>query len=102
MERREEIASEIRKLTKHLAHIDATIKIMQPGKKLPQPRHGALTREIFRVMREAGEPMTTNQIAEAIEAEPLQIRDALRAQRRKGMVRGVEESGKAMMWGIVK
>ena len=98
--RREEIAREIRKLTKSLSHLDASIKLMAPDYKLPSARTGALTRQILQILREAKEPMTTQQIAEMIESEQEPVKDALKGQRQRGIVRGTLKSGESMVWEI--
>lgn len=101
MKRREAIATEIRKLTTQLKHIDAAIKIMEPEHKLSSG-HGRLSREILEILLKAEEPMTIQQIADAINAEAEQVKDALKGQRYRGRIRGIREAGKNMVWEVFK
>lgn len=100
--RRNEIAAQIRELTKSLTHIDATIKLFQgdytPLKRL---RREGLTRAIFDVLRNADKPLTTSEIAAMIEANTSRVGISLAAQKNKGLVTG-KRDGRECVWVIVR
>ena len=96
MERRREIAAQLRSLTADLAHLDAVIAMFGPGER-PRGRHKA--RLILDALREGGE-MTAREIAEAVGGDVKQVSAALAHQRAKGAVRS-ERRGKSVVWGLV-
>lgn len=98
--RRQEISTEIRKLTTALAHIDATILLMEPDYKKTPALHGSLTRQILEYMREHPEPITSKEIAIALREDLKPVRSAMDSQRLQGLVKGTRRSGGPMMWEL--
>ena len=99
--RRNEIVAEIRKLQRDLAHLDAAMKLMESEYKAPRANHGLITRQVYAVLRDAKQPLTARDVAELTHLGVQQVEDALKSQRRKGLVRGTKESGKWIGWEIV-
>lgn len=97
--RRTEISAQIRELKESLTHIDATIKLFQGDYTTLRVKHGNITRAVFDVLRNATEPMTTSEIATAINMDTKPVGAALNVQQRKGKVIGKRE-GLYSSWQI--
>ena len=99
--RRNEITAEIRTMQQSITNIDATIKLFQGDYTAPRVKHGNITRAIFDVLRNATEPMTTSDIATAINMEIKPVGAALNVQQKKGLVTSKRE-GVYSHWEIVR
>ncbi len=76
-QRRESIAADIRQLRQNLAHIDAVIKMFEPGAVKPRRQRGEVTRAMLDVLRESNRRMTPQEIAAGCGLSVDQIRIAL-------------------------
>jgi len=132
--KRAEIAGQIehnqltlRHLIAELDHVDATIRIFNPAidigairsKPVP-PRHaafkGEVTRVVFKMLREAREPITSRDIAERLMRERgldpgdhelsvimvKRVCACLRVQKQKGLVRSALVDGGLQRWEIAR
>jgi hypothetical protein len=96
--RRCSIAAELRELTAALTHLDATIKLFEPGYRAPRGKRGELVRAILDALRDATEPMSTQEVADAVGMDAKRVGVALYQQARKGVVRA-EGRGRGTRWG---
>jgi hypothetical protein len=110
IQRRNDIALKVRELNKSLVHIDATIKLFQADlvvEKLENQR-GAISRELFEIMRNAPRPLTTRELAikmfgaDCPELD-LQVKNlgvTLLYHEKRGLVRSDSKIAGAKLWEI--
>ena len=99
--RRADLANDIRGMTEALAHLDATIQLLETG-VAPKFKQRELSREVFDAIRNAGKPLTSKQIARMIDATIKGVMGTLCYQKDKGRVIGVQEPGKDVRWELAK
>ena len=97
--KREEMAAEARALADAISHVDATIRLFEGGKPREKQRH--ISRDVFRVMQEAGKPMTGTEIAARVDAPVKRVMGTLCYQKDRGRVRGRKVAGAEIMWELV-
>jgi hypothetical protein len=95
--RRADLANDIRGMNEALAHLDATIRLLEEG-VASKFKQRELSREVFEAIRSAGRPLTSTEIARKIDAPLKRVMGTLCYQRDKGRVRGVQERGKEIVW----
>ena len=100
--RRADLANDIRGMTEVLAHLDATIQLLEGGGIPPKYKQRELSREVFDAIRNAGMPVTSTEIARMIDAPIKRVMGTLCYQKDKGRVKGTHERGKEMVWELVK
>ena len=98
--RRSEMAREVKTLTVALTHLDATIRLFEAGKP-PKARQWQISRAVFQVMREAGGPLTAQEIADKVNAPIKRVMGTLCYQRSRGRVRQVVGDGRVLRWGLL-
>lgn len=123
----EQSQSALRDLVEELEHVDATIRIFNPDINVGAIRpksaplcypafHGELTQLVFRMLREAGEPVTCRDILLRLMKQRgldpsdkklwkvmvLRVRACLRMHREKGRIRSVQLVGSPLGWEAVR
>lgn len=98
--RRADLANDIRGMTEALAHLDATIQLLEGGGVPPKYKQRELSREVFDAIRNAGKPLTSKQIARMIDAPIKRVMGTLCYQKDKGRVVSTHEPGKDVRWEL--
>ncbi len=99
--RRADLANDIRGITEALAHLDATIQLLEGG-VAPKFKQRELSREVFDAIRNAGKPLTSKQIARMIDAPIKRVMGTLCYQKDKGRMVSTHELGKDVRWKLAK
>lgn len=97
--RRADLANDIRGMTEALAHLDATIKLLEQG-VAPKFKQRELSREVFDAIRNAGKPVTSKEIARMIDAPIKRVMGTLCYQKDKSRVKGTQEPGGDIRWEL--
>lgn len=97
--RRADLANDIRGMNEALAHLDATITLLEQG-VAPKFKQRNLSREVFDAIRNAGKPVTSKEIARMIDAPIKRVMGTLCYQKDKGRVKGTQVPGKDMLWEL--
>lgn len=112
IKRRNELALQVRELNANLAHLDATIKLLQADVRIEklEMKRGSLSRDIFKILREAEAPLSTRDIAIKIlganhpelDFKVKNIGTALLHNANKGTIKATKGEGNSRLWEIVK
>lgn len=92
--------ADLRGMTEALAHLDATIQLLEGAGIPPKYKQRQLSREVFDTIRNAGRPVTSKEIARMIDAPIKRVMGTLCYQKDKGRVKGAQEPGKDMVWRL--
>lgn len=119
--KRSELAGEIqhfeerlRQMVADVTSLDAAIRVFDPEYKVEtikaktfraagsQAARGDITRGILALLRNATQPLTTREIAEAMGRSVKRAGLALNAQKKKGVIRSILRPGQAMQWEVAR
>lgn len=98
--RRNEISEQVRKLKADLVHLDATIRIFAGENPKPQTKRGDVSRVLLDTLREAGQPISINEIAAKTGIDTKRLGRAIDYQRSQEVVRSVSGVGQIRLWEL--